>query len=104
MCWTPGRCDTMSSQPLRPGETDLRFLILLSAMIAGLTGLVVGAPARAHEPAAIAATASAAADQVVAARTARPLQTVGASSVPAWVGGDDRIVPQLHKVDERRIE
>lgn len=82
----------------------MRLLILLSAMLAGLTGLIAGSPAHAQEPAAIAATV-AGAEQAATneAQIPPPPLVIGRVAV-ARVAIVPVAVPQAHKVDERRNE
>jgi len=91
--------------PGRKNGPDLRLLILLSALIAGLTGIIAGEPvtARPREPAAVAAVLSGA---VEPSREA----AVGKEALPAFgtapAAGSVRRepAPAPHKADERRLE
>lgn len=87
----------------------LRLLILISALITGLTGLIAGQPAvaRGGEPTVIAAALAGRIEQAGEAAQTHALPGVAISYDDAR--RDDRIVaavfvPQTHKVDERRIE
>jgi hypothetical protein len=86
----------------------LRLLILLSAMIAGLTGLIAGDPAAARggEPTSIAASAVAATEQVRATRQVVRIATAphGVTSVLEHARLERSFTSQSHKVDERRNE
>ena len=85
----------------------MRLLILLSAMIAGLTGLIAGDPAsaRAGEPSAIAACATMVTEQVRTARAVRRTNVERDWSVAATPFFSERsFVSQTHKVNERRNE
>ena len=84
----------------------MRLLLLLSALIAGMTGLIAG-PAVAREPAAIAAALTGGCEQ------ARPPAEVRRSSddpaaFVATIGvptpSDEVQAPQSHPVNERRNE
>ncbi len=87
----------------------LRLLILLSALITGLSGLIAGQPAvaRAGEPAAIAAAFAGRIEQADDVAQARSLPGADASDVETRdeiVPAAASFVPQTHPVDERRIE
>jgi hypothetical protein len=84
----------------------LRLLLLLSALIAGMTGLIAG-PVAARQPAAIAAVLSGQAEQVAAKAEVRLLPEEGtvrpASTALLWVRVH-ALSPQFHPVNERRNE
>lgn len=87
----------------------MRLLILISALITGLTGLVAGQPAvaRGGEPAAIAAAFAGRIEQASAVAQAQHLPGLVASHADARRDESPVpaiFVPQPHKVDERRIE
>jgi hypothetical protein len=84
----------------------LRLLLLLSALIAGMTGLIAG-PAAAREPAAIAAALAGGSEQArPAAEVRRPADdfatALAASFTPVLY--DQVLAPQSHPVSERRNE
>jgi predicted methyltransferase len=84
----------------------LRLLLLLSALIAGMTGLIAG-PAAAHEPAAIAAALASGSEQArPAAEVRRPADDVAMSLAASLspVLRDQVLAPQSHPVNERRNE
>ena len=84
----------------------MRLLILLSAMLTGLTGLIAGGPAMAREPAAIASALVDGIEQ--AGDTAQVLQTptarIGCAAIRFEAMATPILAPQAYKVDERRIE
>ena len=86
----------------------MRLFLLLSALLASLTGLVAGAPAqaRAGEPAAIMAAANAGAEQVCESAIARgqPTERAPARHGTSFRASNQIMPSQLHAVDERRIE
>ena len=84
----------------------MRLLLLLSALIAGMTGLIAG-PAVAREPAAIAAALAGASEQArPAAQICRPADDVAMSLAASLtpVLRDQVLTPQPHPVNERRNE
>ncbi|NNM75311.1 hypothetical protein HJG53_00090 [Sphingomonas sp. ID1715] len=87
----------------------LRFLILLSAMIAGLTGLIAGSPAsaRAGEPTMIAASLVSGTEQArtsVAVRQFATRHTSLRSDEARPLARSLPLAPQSHPVNERRNE
>jgi hypothetical protein len=85
----------------------LRLFLLLSAMLAGLTGLIAGGEAHAREPAVIASALSGSIEQAsesIAVRAAPvPAPYLVALRTEAEAGRQV-FAPQSHPVDERRIE
>lgn len=91
---------------LIPNGSALRLLLLLSALIAGMTGLIAG-PAQAREPAAIAAALAGGAEQARPAAEIRrlpeqPLARAAAKLAPMLAVAV--LLPQAHPVNERRNE
>ena len=85
----------------------MRLFLLLSAMLAGLTGLIAGGPAQAREPAAIASALCAGAEQASESAVTRSAQiptTKLTDSRAVAESGQPILSPQTHPVDERRIE
>jgi hypothetical protein len=84
----------------------LRLLLLLSALIAGMTGLIAG-PAAAREPAAIASVLVGGDEQARPAAAARHLPQMGearAVTVRRPLPRADSAPAQTHPVNERRNE
>jgi hypothetical protein len=84
----------------------LRLLLLLSALIAGMTGLIAG-PAAAREPAAIAAALASGSEQArPVAEVRRPSDdsTGDLGTACARRLRDPVQAPQSHPVNERRNE
>ena len=108
--WTRARSVIMSPRPIGLFRIHaLRLLILLSAMITGLTGLIAGQPAvaRGGEAAVVAAAFAAHAEpsnEVAQARFVSGLAAFNADTRRDDSPAPARFVPQTHKVDERRIE
>jgi hypothetical protein len=89
-------------------EHRLRLLLHLLALIAGFNGLIAGpAAARASEPAVIAWPLSGGVEQASESIPVRHVAEAAARSVgtePPVETARKVLAPQLHPVDERRIE
>jgi hypothetical protein len=94
--------------PQSPGIA-LRLFLLLSALLAGLTGLVAGGPAQARvsETAAVAAATGSVTEQVREAVEVRrfPEASAGRADDAHRATASDRPAPpQSHHANERRLE